>query len=292
MRFISFVAAGRTGTAIRLGSEIRGLTASDVDFPGTLDALLAGGAEAMQSAHDVLAKAKPIDPTAIEYRPPLHRPGKILCIGLNYREHSAESGHAQPTYPAIFARFPSSLIGHEQPLVRPLASNTLDFEGELAVIVGGRGRRIPLADALNYVAGYSVFNDGSIREFQHKTGQWTVGKNFDGTGAFGPEFITANELPPGADGLKIETRLNGATVQSANTREMVFNVASLIAILSEAITLEPGDVIVSGTPSGVGHARTPKLYMKNGDVSEVEIEGVGRLRNVVADERNEAVFAA
>jgi 2-keto-4-pentenoate hydratase/2-oxohepta-3-ene-1,7-dioic acid hydratase in catechol pathway len=177
-------------------------------------------------------------------------------------------------------------------MIRPLASDTLDYEGELAVIVGKRGRRIPEEEALNYVAGFSVFNDGSIREFQHKTGQWTIGKNFDGTGAFGPEFVTTEELPPGANGLKIETKLNGDIVQSANTRDMVFDVATLIAILSEAATLEPGDVIVSGTPSGVGHARTPKLYMKNGDICEVVIEGVGRLRNVVADEGAETVLAA
>ncbi len=249
---------------------------------------MAAGPTAITDAYDILKGGSEISPAEISHLPVLSEPGKILCVGLNYRDHSAESGFKQPTYPTLFARFSTSLIGHEEPLIRPRVSDSLDFEGELAVIIGRRGRRISEAQALDFVAGYSIFNDGSVREYQHKTPQWTVGKNFDGTGSFGPEFVTASELPAGASGLKIETRLNGETVQSSNTGEMVFDVRSLIATISEAMTLEPGDVIVSGTPSGVGHARTPRLYMKPGDVCEIEVEGLGILRNTIMDEGSAA----
>jgi len=181
----------------------------------------------------------------------------------------------------VFARFASSLIGHGADMIVPRVSRDLDYEGELAAIIGVGGRDILEADALAHVAGYAIFNDGSIRDFQHKTPQWTVGKNFDGTGAFGPEFVTADELPPGAKGLMLQTRLNGKVVQRASTDEMIFSVANLVCILSEAMTLEPGDVIVTGTPAGIGAARKPPLYMRDGDVCEVEIEKLGILENPV-----------
>jgi 2-keto-4-pentenoate hydratase/2-oxohepta-3-ene-1,7-dioic acid hydratase in catechol pathway len=266
------------------GGELRGLT-SDVDrFPGPLRAILAGGASSIAEAHKSLRRGETFDPSEIEFLPVLPDPSKILCVGLNYRDHSAESGFQQPAYPSVFGRFASSLIGHGQPLVRPEVSAALDYEGELAVIIGRTGHRVAERDALDYVAGYSIFNDGSVRDYQHKTTQWTMGKNFDGTGSFGPQLVTPDELPPGAAGLDIKTRLNGETVQASNTADMVFDVPRLIAIISEALTLQPGDVIVSGTPSGVGHARKPPLYMKAGDICEVEIEGVGTLRNGIADE--------
>lgn len=170
-------------------------------------------------------------------------------------------------------------------MIRPTASDSLDFEGEIAAVLGKGGRYISKDDALSCVAGYSLFNDGSVREYQFKSPQWTVGMNFDGTGAFGPDLVTADELPAGAKGLWLETRLNGEVVQAASTDDMVFDIASLISILSEAITLEPGDVIVTGTPSGIGWARTPRLLMKQGDVCEVSVEGIGTLRNVIADEQ-------
>jgi 2-keto-4-pentenoate hydratase/2-oxohepta-3-ene-1,7-dioic acid hydratase in catechol pathway len=174
-------------------------------------------------------------------------------------------------------------------MIRPRVTDSdgLDYEGEIAVVIGRGGRHISKDAALSHVAGYSVFNDGSVREYQFKTPQWTVGKNFDGTGAFGPDLVTADELTPGVKGLQLETRLNGEVVQSASTDEMVFDVASLISIISEAITLEAGDVIVSGTPSGIGWARSPKLLMKAGDVCEVSVEKIGTLRNVIADESAE-----
>lgn len=272
-------------------SRLYGLTGDQPGYPGELQAVLAAGPTAIADAYEVLGNGSEISPSEITNLPPIRQPRKIICVGLNYRDHSAESGFQQPSYPTLFARFATSLIGHEGAMVRPRASDSLDFEGELAAIVGRRGRHIPEAEALDFVAGYSIFNDGSVREYQHKSPQWTVGKNFDGTGSFGPGFVTADELPEGARGLKIETRLNGETVQSSNTSLMVFDVKRLIAIISEAITLEPGDVIVSGTPSGVGHARTPRLYMKPGDVCEVEIEGLGILRNSIIDENLAAAAA-
>ncbi len=228
---------------------------------------------------------KRFDLEEIQYLPPLANPGKIICIGLNYSDHTAESKFEQPAYPTVFSRYNSSLIAHGQAMVRPRASDSLDYEGEMAVVLSGGGRYIGKQDALKHVAGYSVFNDGSVREYQFKSPQWTVGKNFDGTGGFGPVLVTADELPPGGAGLALETRLNGKVVQAANTRDMVFDVATLISLLSEAFTLEAGDVIVSGTPSGVGWAREPRLLMQDGDVCEVSIEGIGTLRNPIALER-------
>lgn len=225
-----------------------------------------------------------IDLAEVELLPPISNPGKIICVGLNYSDHTEESGYKQPDHPTLFPRFASSLIGAGAPIIRPQISEALDFEGELVAVIGRGGRHIEKVHALEHVAGYSIFNDGSIRDFQHRTPQWTLGKNFDGTGAFGPVFVTADELPAGARGLRIETRLNGEIVQSSNTDKLIFDVATLVSTISEAITLEPGDVIVTGTPSGIGHARTPRLYMRAGDVVEVEIEGIGILKNPIADE--------
>lgn len=231
------------------------------------------------------------DPTAqrlaldsVIWLPPIIRPGKIICLGLNYADHASEGGHARPEYPSFFLRTAGSLIGHQAPLVRPKVSDKLDYEAELALIVGTRSRHLTDANALQAVAGYTCFNDGTLRDYQRKTGQWTIGKNFDGTGAFGPWFVPANELPPGASGLKIESRLNGEVMQSDNTRNMLFPVVETLRLVTEAITLEPGDVIVMGTPAGVGYARKPPVWMKPGDRIEIEIEGIGVLSNPVADE--------
>jgi acylpyruvate hydrolase len=197
-----------------------------------------------------------------------------------------------PDYPTLFARFSSSLIAHGEPIVRPRISDNLDYEGELLAVIGKGGRCIPRAAALSHVCGYSIFNDGSIRDFQLRTPQWTVGKNFDNTGPFGPVFVSADELPPGAHGLKIETRLNGRMMQSATTADLIFDVATLVALISEAMTLEPGDLIITGTPAGVGAARKPPVFMRAGDVCEVEIEGIGILRNPIADEAAATADAA
>jgi len=228
------------------------------------------------------AVSLPLD--EVQLLPPLSRPGKIICLGLNYFDHAAESGHEKPEYPSFFLRTADSLIGAGQPIVRPACSEQLDYEAELAVIMGKRCRHAAPEEALSYVGGYSCFNDGSIRDFQHKTSQWTIGKNFDATGAFGPVIVTADEMPPGASGLKISTRLNGKILQQDNTANMVFTVAEAIAMLSRCMTLFPGDVIAMGTPAGVGSARRPPIWMRHGDTVEVAIEGIGHLRNPICDE--------
>jgi len=285
MRF----AAYRDGTsfglaAVRADGAFVGLTSQDARYPGDLAALIAEGADALSKAHTALLGGEVLDLAKVQILPPLPRPGKIICVGLNYRDHSAESGFKQPDYPTLFARFSSGFIGQNEPMVRPKVSAELDYEGELVAVIGKGGRHIPKESALDHVAGYSIFNDGSIRDYQFKSPQWTVGKNFDGTGAFGPVFVTADELPRGCKGLKLETRLNGAVVQSAIIDDMVFDVETLVSTISEAMTLESGDIIVTGTPSGVGLGRKPPLYMKAGDLIEIEIEKIGILSNPVVDE--------
>jgi acylpyruvate hydrolase len=288
MRFISYRLGARNGVAIQdSNGTARGLLEGDSKFPGSLDDLVAGGMDALRAAGFVLQQGDVVDLTKVQYLPVLSgRSCKIICVGLNYRDHSTESGYALPTYPTLFARFPSSLIAHGAPLLRPPESESYDYEGEMVAVIGKGGRRIAKEDALSHVVAYSIFNDASVRDFQHKTPQWTVGKNFDGSGAFGPCLVTADEVPPGGVGLRLQTRLNGVVVQDASTSDLVFDVATLVSVLSEAMTLNPGDVIVTGTPSGVGAARKPPLYMKSGDVCEVEIEGLGLLINPVVDEKS------
>ena len=250
-----------------------------------LDALVVAGRHALaKAAARVAADGVAINVDTITWLPPLVRPSKIICLGINYADHAAEGGFEAPSFPVLFGRFPSSLIGHNAPIIRPKVSTMLDYEGEMVAVIGTRGKNIAKADALGHVAGYSIFNDGSIRDYQFKTPQWTAGKNFDGTGAFGPWFLTPDELPPGAAGLHIETRLNGQVMQSASTSDMIFDVATTIELLSTFLTLEAGDVLVMGTPSGIGFARDPKVFMKHGDICEIEIEGIGILRNPIVDE--------
>jgi 2-keto-4-pentenoate hydratase/2-oxohepta-3-ene-1,7-dioic acid hydratase in catechol pathway len=284
VRFAAYRSDKGVGLAVSADGRLRGLRATEPGYPGSLEYLIGAGRPALDAAAKRLMKAPEIDERTIEWLPPLAAPGKIVCVGLNYVDHSLESGFTPPNYPTIFARFSSSLLGHGAAIRRPMASNQLDYEGEMVAIIGKGGRHISKASALDHVIGYSIFNDASIRDFQTKSPQWTVGKNFDDTGAFGPFLVTADELPAGAKGLHIQTRLNGQIVQDASTSDMIFDVATLIAILSEAITLSPGDIIVTGTPSGVGMARKPQLFMKHGDVCEIEVEGIGILRNDVADE--------
>ncbi|MGQ9370443.1 fumarylacetoacetate hydrolase family protein [Azospirillum sp. ST 5-10] len=283
MRLAAYRDSAGTGLAVSAdGRAFRGLRDTHPDFPGDAGALAALDDGAFRAACEVLLGGEPVDLDAVTLLPPIADPAKIVCVGLNYADHSAESGFQQPDYPALFARFASSLVGHGEALVRPAVSEQLDYEGELVVVIGKGGRGIRREDALAHVFGYSIFNDASVRDYQLKTTQWTMGKNFDGTGAFGPVIVTADELPPGARGLTLETRLNGTVVQSASTDSLVFDVAELIAIISEGITLAPGDLIVTGTPSGVGLARKPPLWMKPGDVCEVAVQGIGVLRNPIA----------
>jgi 2-keto-4-pentenoate hydratase/2-oxohepta-3-ene-1,7-dioic acid hydratase in catechol pathway len=215
---------------------------------------------------------------------PVAKPGTIICLGLNYIEHIKEGGYDVPDYPALFMRGPNSIMAAGAPLVRPTCSDKLDYEAELMLIVGKGGRHISEADALNHVFGYTVFNDGSVRDYQRKTHQWTPGKNFDNTGAIGPYVVTPDELPEGAKGLKIESRVGTEILQSSNTENMIWSAASAIAIISEYTTLAPGDLIALGTPPGVGHAKTPPRWLKPGEVVDIEIENIGICSSPIVDE--------
>ena len=220
----------------------------------------------------------------ITFLPVIPNPGKIICVGLNYVAHRREGGHADTTpAPVLFLRLPQSQTGHLAPMVIPRESDAFDFEAETAVVIGTAGRRIAAADALAHVAGTSAYNDGSVRDWQLATSQWTPGKNFPATGAFGPWLVTPDELPLDR-AIRLQCRLNGQVMQDATTDMMMTPLSEVIAHASTFCTLEPGDVIVTGTPSGVGHRREPKVYMKQGDVVEIEVEGVGILRNTVVKE--------
>ena len=212
---------------------------------------------------------------------PVPRPGKVICIGLNYRDHAAEGGNPIPDYPAVFLRGATSLVGPEAPIIMPPCSDKLDFEAELGVVIGKTATNVR-DNPLDHVAGYVCFNDGTLRDYQRKTSQWTIGKNFDQTGAFSAELVTPDELPSGAAGLKITSRVNGEIMQDGDTGDMIFDVATLITVLSEAMTLEPGDVIATGTPAGVGYARRPPIFLREGDQIEIEIQGVGKATNPIA----------
>jgi 2-keto-4-pentenoate hydratase/2-oxohepta-3-ene-1,7-dioic acid hydratase in catechol pathway len=245
----------------------------------TIDPNFALVAKAMQSSNPVTGQM-----ADITFRTLIERPGKIVCMGLNYADHAKEGGNARPDYPSFFMRGPNSLTAHGAPIIRPTVSDKLDYEAELAFIVGKKARNLTKENALNCVAGYSIFNDASLRDYQRKTNQWTIGKNFDQTGAFGPWLVTPDELPTGAHGLQIQSRLNGNLMQNANTKDFLWGVAETIQLITECMTLEPGDVVITGTPAGVGYARTPPVFMKPGDVCEIEIEGIGVLQNSIKDQ--------
>lgn len=244
-----------------------------------LRALLADGAvDSLKAAGgDAVALDK------VTLLPTIPNPDKIICIGLNYMGHIQETGKDKPAKPSIFTRYPASLVGHGAAMIRPKASDTFDFEGEFTVVIGKAGRHIPADRALDHVAGYTCLNDGSIREWQRHTTQFWAGKNFDRSGSMGPWLVTADEIPdPAAQ--TMETRLNGEVVQSTPISDLAFSIPELIEYLSTVIELLPGDVIATGTPSGVGAFRDPKLWMKPGDRIEVEISGIGVLSNPIEDE--------
>ncbi|MBX3505525.1 MAG: fumarylacetoacetate hydrolase family protein [Parvibaculum sp.] len=284
MRFVTFEEAGEARFGAVTDGEIADL-AGLAGAPASLFDMLQGDEAALAAARSLAEKAPRRPLEGAKLLPVLPRPGKIICLGLNYAEHAAEGGREKPDYPNFFMRGATTLVGHGAPVIRPRVSGQLDFEAELAAVIGRRvPRHVAKADALSHVAGYACFNDVSVRDYQRRTPQWTIGKNFDGTGPFGPAFVTADELPPGATGLRIESRLNGKVMQSANTRDMIFPVDETIMLLAQCLTLEPGDVLVMGTPAGVGFARTPPVWMKAGDTIDIDIEGVGLLSNPVVDE--------
>ncbi len=220
---------------------------------------------------------------SVSFIPTIQNPDKIICIGLNYLGHIKETGRDRPEYPSIFTRYPSTVVGHDQPMIRPKASDKFDYEGEFAVVIGKRGRAIAKDKAFDHVAGYTGFNDGSIRDYQRHTTQFWGGKNFDRSGSMGPWIVTPDELGD-VDSQTLVTRLNGEVMQETSIGDLAFKVPDLIAYVSTITELLPGDIIATGTPSGVGFFRDPKVFMKAGDRIEVEISGIGTLRNTIADE--------
>ena len=285
MKFLSFCTEGTTHIGVMTDEGVVDISAARPQLPADLRVTLAAGIDLEEIAKEVLkSNLRRIPLDSIKYAPVVPRPGKIICLGLNYFDHAKEGGRDKPEYPWFFFRGGSSLLAHNESALRPRVSEKFDYEAELAVVIGKSGRHVSQESALELVYGYSCFNDISVRDYQKKTPQWTIGKNFDGTGAFGPVLVTADELPDGGRGLTVQCRLNGHVVQNANTDEMIFSVQETIALLTECLTLEPGDVIVMGTPAGVGAARTPPVWMKPGDLVEVEIQGVGILRNPVEAE--------
>lgn len=277
---------GRKTLAVRVGEHLYDVAALAPSQPRTLGGWIRAGAEAREELARLLVSPPATARIEGPYRDlPLAADGmKMMCLGLNYVDHAAEAAYEKPEHPVVFSRVASSLVGHGAPIVLPRVSTRLDYEAELAVVIGKTGRYVPKERALEWVLGYTLFNDGSIRDYQKRTHQWTLGKNFDRTGPLGPEIVTADELPPGAAGLRIRMLVNGEVRQEASTSDMIFDVATTIATLSEAMTLEPGDVIAMGTPSGVGAARVPPTFLAPGDVCEVEVEKIGTLKNTVANE--------
>jgi 2-keto-4-pentenoate hydratase/2-oxohepta-3-ene-1,7-dioic acid hydratase in catechol pathway len=286
MKFTTFLAHGQARLGVVDGDAVIDLAQARPDVPPDLRAALEAGIDLLGAARAALGAGAPRLPLAgLAYAPLVPEPGKTICLGLNYFDHAKEGGREKPDYPWFFYRGKSSLVAHGVPARVPKVSAKFDYEAEMAVVIGRRvPRHVPQAEALNYVFGYSCFNDMSVRDYQKRTPQWTIGKNFDATGGFGPVRVTADELAPGAVGLVIESRLNGQVMQHANTDDMIFSVAETIALLSECMTLDPGDAIIMGTPAGVGQARTPPVWMKAGDTIEIEIERIGVLRNPVENE--------
>lgn len=284
MKLMTFAVDDGTALAAVEGDEAIDLSAAVPGMPRDIGALLAGGAATRDALEGALRLGARLPLSSLTPALPVLRPGKIVCLGLNYIDHAKEGGYEVPDYPALFLRTTTSLLAAGAPIVRPRCSEKLDYEAELMAVIGTRCRHVSESEALSHVFGYTIFNDVSVRDYQRKTHQWTPGKNFDATGPVGPIVVTVDELPPGAAGLGIRSILNGTRLQDANTSDMIFSTARTIAILSEVMTLEPGDLVALGTPQGVGHARRPPLWMKPGDEIVIEIEGIGRLVNSVVDE--------
>ncbi len=282
MKLISFHHRNVAGYGLVKHDGVVNLAEHLNNAPNDLRSFLAS--ERMQEARGIEQSVDADFPlSAIEFAPVIPNPDKIICVGLNYRDHAAETGRAVLEKPVLFARFSGSQVGHLQPIVRPTVSERLDFEGELAVIIGTPGRHIRADAALDHVAGYACYNDGSIRDWQSHTHQFMPGKIFAGTGAFGPWLVTRDEIPD-PRGRTLQTRLNGEVVQQTSTDLLIHDIPSLIVYTSTMLPLLPGDVLVTGTPAGVGAKRSPPLWMKPGDRVEVEISGVGGLGNPIRQE--------
>jgi acylpyruvate hydrolase len=291
MKVVGFELKGQLRLGLVDRDEVIDLQAGDPSIPADLGELLRrseGDLSLLAAAASGASARARYSLAELKFGFPVANTRKIICLGLNYLEHVREGPQRDniPKFPTIFLRTHASLVPHGQPIIRPRVSETLDYEAELIVVIGKRAKHLTVADAHSCIAGYSCGNEGSVREFQRQTTQWTMGKNFDATGGFGPWMVSADELPPGGKGLAIQSRLNGHVMQSDNTRNMMFPVAETLAYITQGMTLEPGDVIFTGTPSGVGHARKPNpVWMRPGDTCEVEIEGIGVLSNPIAAEK-------
>jgi acylpyruvate hydrolase len=285
MRVVAFKQKGQRRLGVEVEDGLIDMSVAAPDLPNDLGEIIKANKLGKLQAAAKKAKKKAHVKMPSKLLPPIEAPGKIICVGLNYIDHAAEGGFEKPGYPVLFLRVNTTLIGQGDAMIRPRCSEQYDYEGEMVAVIGKKAKHVAKSRALDYIVGYSVFNDGSVRDYQFKSPQWTSGKNFDASGAFGPAFVTADELPKGGRGLALTTRLNGEVVQEANTRDLIFPVDELVAVASEVMTLEPGDIIVTGTPSGVGAFRKPPLWMKDGDVCEVEVEKIGVLRNPIKDEK-------
>lgn len=282
MRLMTFETNGKTSFGAVDGDGVIDLLAAmNGKYPDILSVLEAG---ALSEAESAAAGRSPDHALSdIIYLPVIQNPNKIICVGLNYEEHRIETGREPTGHPVLFPRYANCQVGHQQPMVKPKNSDKFDYEGEMAVIIGKAGRHVSREDALSLVAGYSCYNDGSIRDYQTHTHQYMPGKNFTATGAFGPWMVTSDEIPDPTV-MTLTTRLNGQVVQQAKTDQMIFNIPHVISYISSFMELQPGDVIASGTPGGVGAKRTPPLWMKDGDTVEVDITGIGTLVNPIVNE--------
>jgi 2-keto-4-pentenoate hydratase/2-oxohepta-3-ene-1,7-dioic acid hydratase in catechol pathway len=277
MRLVSFTVDGRPTWGALTEAGV-------VEAPETLRARAPTLARAFGEGLDALSAHGPVvDPARVAWLPVIPAPEKILCVGVNYHAHRAETGRAESPYPTLFTRFANTLVPHGAALVRPNASAQFDFEGELAVVIGRRGRHIPAERALAHVAGYTCFNDASVRDWQRHTTQFTPGKNFVATAGIGPWLTTADELPDPARS-EVSLTVNGVEMQRSTTDLLIFDVPALIAYVSTFTELAPGDILATGTPGGVGWKRDPPVFLRHGDVVEVTVRGVGTLRNHVVDE--------
>jgi 2-keto-4-pentenoate hydratase/2-oxohepta-3-ene-1,7-dioic acid hydratase in catechol pathway len=287
MRLATIQTADGPRAAALHGMHYVDLHATDPQLPPSVRRLLALGPSALEEARRTAQRGDAVKHEArrVKLLPPVPDPPKIVCIGLNYRDHAAESGAPIPKDPVLFSKYATALVGHDAPIVLPASSKEVDYEAELVVVVGKGGRHLTAEAARGHVAGYTVGHDVSARDWQlRKDGkQWMVGKTFDTFAPTGPVLVTADEVPD-PHGLGIRLRLNGQTMQDSSTRQMIFSVGELLAYLSQVFTLEPGDLVFTGTPPGVGFARKPPVFLKPGDVAEVEIDGLGVLRNPVVAE--------
>src|SRR5262245_37796306 len=284
MRLVTIETAAGRRAAVFTGGAYVDVRTTESSLPGTVRGILEGGRAVLDAVAAAVKRPNAVKHAAnqVKLLAPILDPPKIVCLGLNYRDHAAESGAAIPKEPILFSKYATAIIGPEQTIVLPPVSQEVDFEAELVIVIGKRGRNIAATSAAEYVAGYTVGHDVSARDWQLKKDgkQWMVGKTFDTFAPLGPHLVTADEVPD-PHNLPIRLRLNGKTMQDSNTKQMIFSVGSTLAYLSQVFTLEPGDLIFTGTPPGVGFARKPPVYLKGGDVVEVEIDGLGLLRNPV-----------